>query len=281
MWTTRNAMKKPSAVGVATIAMAAVLLSACSFTLGRNAGSSTSTTSPADVSVTNDNSGSSAGSGNAASTDPVVLVVKRVEPAVVSITATSAVSDPFFGGSSTQQATGSGFIVSSDGVIFTNDHVIEGASKVEVTLPDGRSFGATVTNTDAAHDFAVLKIDATGLPTVTLGNSSKLQLGQSVVAIGYALGLDGGPSVTSGIISSLERTVQAQDANVAGGVRTYDNVLQTSAAINPGNSGGPLVDLEGRVVGISTAGVSSADNIGFAISIDAAKSFIASAVAGS
>lgn len=277
MWTTRNAMRKPSAVGVATVAVAAVLLSACSFTLGRSSGSSTSTTSPAAVSVTSQN----AGSGNASSADPVVQVVKAVEPAVVSVTATSAVSNPFFGGSSTQEATGSGFIVSSDGVIFTNDHVIEGASKITVTLPDGRSFEATVTNTDAAHDFAVLKVDATNLPTVTLGNSSKLQLGQSVVAIGYALGLDGGPSVTSGIISSLERTVQAQDPNVAGGVRTYENILQTSAAINPGNSGGPLVDLQGRVVGISTAGVSSADNIEFAISIDAAKTFIASAVAGS
>jgi S1-C subfamily serine protease len=277
MWTTPNAMKKSSTVGVATVAVTAVLLSACSFTLGRSSAPSTSTASPAGVSVT---SGSS-GSGNAASADPVVRVVKVVEPAVVSITATSSHSNPFFGGSSTQQATGSGFIVSSDGVIFTNDHVIEGASKIEVTLPDGRSFEATVTNTDARHDFAVLKVDAAGLPTVTLGNSSKLQLGQSVVAIGYALGLDGGPSVTSGIISSLERTVQAQDANVAGGVRTYENVLQTSAAINPGNSGGPLVDLGGRVVGINTAGVGSADNIGFAISIDAAKSFIASAVAGS
>jgi serine protease Do len=274
------AMRKSSAVGVATVAVAAVLLSACSFTLGRDSRSSTST-SPAAVSVIDGSSGSTAGSGDATSTDPVVQVVKRVEPAVVSVTATSSVSNPFFGGSSTQQATGSGFIVSADGVIFTNDHVIEGASKVAVTLPDGRSFQATVTNTDAAHDFAVLKVDATDLPTATLGNSSKLQLGQSVVAIGYALGLDGGPSVTSGIISSLERTVQAQDANVSGGVRTYENLLQTSAAINPGNSGGPLVDLEGRVVGISTAGVGSADNIGFAISIDAAKSFIASAIAGS
>jgi serine protease Do len=272
MWTTRNAMRKSSAVGVAVLA---VLLSACSFTLGRDAGPSTSTASPAGVSVTNTSS------GTATSADPVVAVVKAVEPAVVSITATSAASNPFFVGSSTQRATGSGFIVSSDGVIFTNDHVVEGASKVEVTLPDGRSFAATVTDTDATHDFAVLKVDATDLPTVTLGNSSKLQLGQSVVAIGYALGLDGGPSVTSGIISSLERTVQAQDPNVTGGVRTYDNALQTSAAINPGNSGGPLVDLQGRVVGIDTAGMSSADNIGFAISIDVAKSFIASAVAGS
>ncbi len=272
MWTTRNTSRGRLVIGAM---VGAILLSACSFTVGRDAGSSTSTstTSPAAVSVTGDRAGSAA--------DPVVQVVKTVEPAVVNVTATSAVSNPFFGGSTTQKATGSGFIVSSDGVIFTNDHVIEGASKVEVTLPDGRSFVATVTDTDAAHDFAVLKIDATNLPTVALGNSSDLQLGQSVVAIGYALGLQGGPSVTSGIISSLERTVQAQDPNVAGGVRTYRNVLQTSAAINPGNSGGPLVDLQGQVVGINTAGVSSADNIGFAISIDAAKSFIASAVAGS
>jgi S1-C subfamily serine protease len=275
MWTTQDPTRKRSAARATTVAIAAVLLSACSFTIGRDT-SSTSTTTPAAVSAATDNTGSS----NATSADPVVAVVKTVEPAVVSVTATSAVSAPF-GGSSTQEATGSGFIVSADGVIFTNDHVIEGASKVEVTLPDGRSFEATVTDTDAAHDFAVLKVDANNLPTVTLGNSADLQLGQSVVAIGYALGLDGGPSVTSGIISSLERTVQAQDANVSGGVRTYENLLQTSAAINPGNSGGPLVDLEGRVVGISTAGVSSADNIGFAISIDAARSFITSAVAGS
>ena len=270
MWDTRNATRERLVVGVVA---GAILLSACSFTVGRDTGSSTSTMSPAAVSVTGDRAGSGA--------DPVVQVVKAVEPAVVNVTATSAVGNPIFGGSTTQKATGSGFIVSPDGVIFTNDHVIEGASKVEVTLPDGRSFAATVTDTDAAHDFAVLKIDATNLPAVALGNSSDLQLGQSVVAIGYALGLQGGPSVTSGIISSLERTVQAQDPNVAGGVRTYQNVLQTSAAINPGNSGGPLVDLQGQVVGISTAGVSSADNIGFAISIDAAKSFIASAVAGS
>jgi S1-C subfamily serine protease len=275
MWITGNPTERRPIIGTTTIAVAAIVLSACSFTLGRDSRPA-SIASPAAVSVTGETGGST---GSTA--DPVVRVVKAVEPAVVSITATSPVSNPFFGGSSTQEATGSGFIVSSDGVVFTNDHVVEGASTIRVTLPDGRSFEATVSTTDATHDFAILKIDATGLPTVALGNSSELQLGQSVVAIGYALGLDGGPSVTSGIISSLERTVQAQDANVAGGVRTYENVLQTSAAINPGNSGGPLVDLGGRVVGIDTAGVGSADNIGFAISIDAAKSFIATAVAGS
>ena len=257
------------------IVAGAVLLSACSVTFGR-ATASPSSAAPAAVtaSVPDDSTSSSAAD------DTIIQVVKEVEPAVVNVTATSTVTNPFFGDSS-QQATGSGFIVSANGVIFTNDHVIEGASKVEVTLPDGRSFDATVTDTDPSRDFAVLKIDASDLPTVALGHSSELQLGQSVVAIGYALGLDGGPTVTSGIISSLERTVQAQDPNTSGGVRTYRNILQTSAAINPGNSGGPLVDLNGDVIGISTAGVSSADNIGFAISIDAARSFIESAVTGS
>jgi len=259
------------------VLVAVALVSAAAACGGSGGSGSSGVTVTTTVTETATETGGSTGS----TADPVVRVVKAVEPAVVSITATSPVSNPFFGGSSTQEATGSGFIVSSDGVVFTNDHVVEGASTIRVTLPDGRSFEATVSTTDATHDFAILKIDATGLPTVALGNSSELQLGQSVVAIGYALGLDGGPSVTSGIISSLERTVQAQDANVAGGVRTYENVLQTSAAINPGNSGGPLVDLGGRVVGIDTAGVGSADNIGFAISIDAAKSFIATAVAGS
>ena len=258
------------------IVAGAVLLSACSITFGRATASPSSAASPAAVtaSVPDDSTSSSAAD------DTIIQVVKEVEPAVVNVTATSTVTNPFFGDSS-QQATGSGFIVSANGVIFTNDHVIEGASKVEVTLPDGRSFDATVTDTDPSRDFAVLKIDASDLPTVALGHSSELQLGQSVVAIGYALGLDGGPTVTSGIISSLERTVQAQDPNTSGGVRTYRNILQTSAAINPGNSGGPLVDLNGDVIGISSAGVSSADNIGFAISIDAARSFIESAVTGS
>jgi S1-C subfamily serine protease len=267
----------PTGRTIGTI-VGAVLLTACSVTFGRATAPPSPAASPAAVtaSVPDDTNGSSATTAD----DAIIQVVKEVEPAVVNVTAASTTTNPFFGDSS-QEATGSAFIVSANGVVFTNDHVIEGASKVEVTLPDGRSFDATVTDTDPSRDFAVLKIDGSGLPTVALGHSSKLQLGQSVVAIGYALGLEGGPTVTSGIISSLERTVQAQDPNASGGARTYRNILQTSAAINPGNSGGPLVDLNGDVIGISTAGVSSADNIGFAISIDAARSFIASALASS
>jgi serine protease Do len=170
--------------------------------------------------------------------------------------------------------------VDGDRFVVTNEHVVEGAQSVTVTLPqpDGRTLDATVVATDTEHDLAVLRVDSTGLPTVTLGDSADLQLGQRVVAIGYALGLEGGPTVTSGIVSSLDRTIEVQDPNAPSGTRTYADVLQTDAAINPGNSGGPLIDLEGHVVGIDSAGSSSAENIGFAIAIDAAKPLIQQAL---
>jgi S1-C subfamily serine protease len=136
-------------------------------------------------------------------------------------------------------------------------------------------FSARVIGGDPEHDLAVVKVNASALPTVPMGESSRLLLGERVIALGYALALPGGPTVTSGIISALGRTVQAQDS-AAGITRTYANVLQTDAAINPGNSGGPLVDLAGNVVGINTAGISAgaAENVGFSISIDAAKPII-------
>ncbi|HJP66785.1 MAG TPA: trypsin-like peptidase domain-containing protein, partial [Actinomycetota bacterium] len=139
------------------------------------------------------------------------------------------------------------------------------------------SFSAREIGGDSAHDLAVLKIQGSNLPTVPLGNSDQLALGERVIALGYALALPGGPTVTTGIISSLARTVQAQDPNAnngAGATRTYEDVLQTDAAINPGNSGGPLVDLAGNVVGINTAGAGQAENVGFSIAINAAKPLI-------
>jgi S1-C subfamily serine protease len=130
---------------------------------------------------------------------------------------------------------------------------------------------------DQGADLAVLKIDATGLPTVALGHSSRLELGEHVVALGYALALQGGPTVTSGIVSALNRVVRASDPNFH--TRTYTHVIQTDAAINPGNSGGPLVNLAGQVVGINTAGARQAENIGFAIAIDEAEPIIDQAIA--
>ena len=211
-------------------------------------------------------------------TDLLVQVVERVRPSVVNVT-TRVVNPNSAFGPDVGRSVGTGFIVRSDGIVVTNFHVVEGAVNIRVTLPppDRRTFRARVIGGDSDHDLAVLKIEAEDLPTVPLGESSDLELGERVIALGYALALPGGPSVTSGIISALERTVQVSDPNGDEGqgiIRTLEDVLQTDAAINPGNSGGPLVDLAGNVVGINTAGAGSAENIGFAISVDGARPFI-------
>ena len=212
--------------------------------------------------------------------DPVVQVVQRALPAVVNVTTNLLEQNPF-GGSAPGRGVGTGFVVRSDGIIVTNFHVVEGAQHITVTTSESptHSFTARVIGGDAEADLAVLKVNATDLPTVTLGDSGALELGERVVAVGYALALNGGPSVTSGIVSSLDREVKAADPNFEGGARTYTHVVQTDAAINPGNSGGPLLDLAGQVVGINTAGAQQAENIGFAIAIDAAKPTIEHAVA--
>ena len=187
--------------------------------------------------------------------EPVATVANQALPAVVNVT-----SDIVSSSGQSGQGVGTGFIVRSDGVVVTNCHVVEGATKITVFTsaekPD--QYDARVIGGDCEHDLAVLKIDGKNLPTLPLGNSSDLVLGQSVVAIGYALALEGGPSVTTGIVSSLDRVVQVQDPNCdvcQNQSRTYSNVIQTDAAINHGNSGGPLLNLEGQVVGINSAGV--------------------------
>jgi S1-C subfamily serine protease len=169
-----------------------------------------------------------------------------------------------FGGSTTGEAVGTGFVVRSDGFILTNQHVIEGASNVAVTLASGKELPATVVAQDATHDLAVLHVAQDGLPALTLETSDNLAMGESVVAVGYALDLSGGPTVTAGIISSLERTIDVQDAAA---VRHYTGLLQTDAALNRGNSGGPLLALDGSVVGVNVAGGNGVENIGFAIPI--------------
>ncbi len=238
----------------------AILASGCTITTSRSAPATRDVTVPA----TSDRS--------------VVDVVQRVLPSVVNVT-----TDQFRQGGGQAQGVGTGFIVRSDGIVVTNCHVIENASKITVFTSDAspRQLQARLIGADCEHDIAVLKVDAANLPTVQLGDSTHLQLGQSVVAIGYALALDGGPTVTSGIVSSLSRTIQAADPGCGNacpsGGRTYSNVIQTDAAINPGNSGGPLVNLRGQVVGINTAGTTSAENIGFAIPVNAIKATLAAA----
>ena len=236
----------------------------------------------------------------------VVNAVKAASPAVVSITISENVPvveqcpyNPFgnlspdlqqlFGndmpGFTTQCNTGktqlqevgggSGFIISSDGLILTNKHVVSdtGAS-YSVLTNDGKTYNAKVLARDPNQDLAVLKIDATGLPTVSLGESNGLQLGQTAIAIGNALGQFSN-TVSVGVVSGLARTVTAA-APDTGAQETISGVIQTDAAINPGNSGGPLLNLQGQVIGIDTAIASGAENIGFAIPIDQAKHDISS-----
>jgi serine protease Do len=253
------------------ITLLAIVGAACTLTVGSKPSSSPrASSSPA---ATFNNAPLPAGR------EPVENVVKRVLPAVVNVT--TDLFETRGGG----QGVGTGFIVRSDGVILTNCHVVEQANKITVFTSDAdpKRFDARVIGSDCLHDLAVLKIDANDMPTVALGSSGELQLGQRVVALGYALALEGGPTVTSGIVSSLNRTITAQDPNCdpqtcgADLARTYTNVIQTDAAINHGNSGGPLVDMRGQVVGINSAGDDSAENIGFAIAIDSVRQTLSDA----
>ena len=209
----------------------------------------------------------SAESPSTGSTLDVEAVLARVEPAVVTIR-TKAVGADSFMEPVAQSGTGTGFVIREDGIIVTNSHVVEGATQITVAMSDGRSLPAQVLGRDALVDLAVIKVDAEGLPTAELGDSNAIRVGAPVVAIGAALGLPGGPTVTTGIVSALDRSITTN----AGG--RLENVIQTDAAINPGNSGGPLVDATGRVIGINSAGAPSGENIGFAISISGAKSTI-------
>ncbi len=205
-------------------------------------------------------------------------VTQLIKPAVVQITNEQVQVDQFNQPFTVPAGVGSGVIYDAKGYILTNNHVIAGADKLLVTLPDGRSFKATLTGADPDTDLAVLKIEGTNLPVAPLGNSAQLQVGDWVIAIGNALALTGGPTVTAGVASALGRTVQEPpDANTGQSGPYLFDVIQTSAPINPGNSGGPLVNLEGQVVGIDTLVVSQAapgvqaQGIGFAIGINAAK----------
>jgi putative serine protease PepD len=161
--------------------------------------------------------------------------------------------------------TGTGFVMSADGLIATNAHVVGDAVAVEVGFSDGSSATATVLGTSRTDDLAVIEVDRDDLVPVEFGSSTDLEVGQRVVAIGNSLGLDGSATATDGIVSAVGRSIQTNDGN------RLDDLIQTDAAINPGNSGGPLFTLDGKVVGINSAGSPSAQNVGFAIASDAAK----------
>jgi len=208
------------------------------------------------------------------STDAVVQVAASTSPAVVTITS-QGMAQGFGPFSVPSTGVGSGFIFQSSGLILTNYHVVEGADQLTVTLQDGTELAGTVVATDQAHDLAAVKVAGTDLPTVPLGSSADLKVGQLVVAIGSPLGTFT-ETVTSGILSGTGRTITVASADSRNG-QTLNDLLQTDAAINEGNSGGPLLDAAGQVVGINTAVASSAQGIGFATPIDIAAAVIAQA----
>ncbi len=205
----------------------------------------------------------------------VQAILLKILPSVVSVEAVSTVSNSFFGQSSGATLTdeGTGIIVTSDGQVVTNDHVVAGASSITVTL-DGstRALPAAVIGADSTHDLALLQVKGvSGLPVPTFGDSAKIVAGDDVVAVGFALGLSGGPTVTAGIISATGRQVSTQ--TTSGASQTLTGMLQTDAAISSGNSGGPLVDSAGQVIGINTmvatsSRTTSANGIGFSIPSD-------------
>jgi S1-C subfamily serine protease len=209
-------------------------------------------------------------------------VAQRVKPAVVQITNVQVVQPEQFNRPFAVPAgVGSGVIYDPQGHVLTNNHVVEGAQQLQVSLPDGRAFPGRLVGADPQTDLAVLQIAGDNLPVAELGDSRQLQVGDWVVAIGNALGLPGGPTVTEGVVSAIGRTVQEPGGQgpagqTAAGPFLFD-VIQTDAAINPGNSGGPLVNLQNQVVGINTLVTGQAEpgvvaqGIGFAIAISTAK----------
>lgn len=210
----------------------------------------------------------------------VIDVVKNVGPSVVTVSATApqrtVIQFSPFGGftqgttGGTPQDIGSGFIVSPDGLIVTNKHVVADTTLTyKVATSDGKTYDVKSISRDPNNDIAVIKIDATGLKPVELGDSSNLQVGQFVIAIGTALG-EFRNTVTTGVVSGLGRGINAGDA-YQGYVEQLDNVIQTDAAINPGNSGGPLLNSAGQVIGINVAVAQGANNIAFSIPVNTVK----------
>lgn len=192
----------------------------------------------------------------------VTSAVERLSESIVSV-ASMRLERRFFG-VVPLEGQGSGIILDRRGLIVTNNHVIDGASQVQVSLKDGRTFTGEVVGSDDETDIAVIRVDATDLPAAELGDSEAVRVGQFVLAIGNALALPGGPTVSMGVLSARGRPLPGSDF-------IFEGLLQTDAAVNPGNSGGPLADLDGRIIGITTMMIPYAQGMGFAIPINTVK----------
>ncbi len=203
----------------------------------------------------------------------VVDVVSKVSPAVVSVIVKTVNFDMFTGPAATEQGIGTGFIINSDGLIVTNSHVVSDPNgQYSIVLKDGTTYEVKKVHLDTFSDIALLEIDAKNLPTVNLGDSDVLKVGQRAIAIGNALGMYQN-TVTVGVVSGISREVTAYD-ELGGNSKTYENAIQTDAALNPGNSGGPLLNSAGQVIGINVATSPAAQNLSFAIPVNTLKPII-------
>ena len=262
---------------LALMIAAAVFAAACSDDDdgGASPGVSSEPTISSTVDLVDDD-GNTIGGDVPTEIESTVDLVEALRPSVVHILAETSID--VFGQTTPQSGVGTGFIIDTDGHIVTNNHVITDGNgapvdSITVTLADGREFEAEVVGRDAPTDVAVLQIDADDLVPVAIGQSSELRVGQEVVAMGNALNLPGGPTVTKGVISAVNRLIQEENV-------TIQDAIQTDAAINPGNSGGPLVNANGEVIGITTAVIrGNAEGIGLAISIDSAEPIIQELIA--
>ena len=198
--------------------------------------------------------------------DVLVNAVEKIGKSVVNIASVRMLQDQLFRVFPVE-GVGSGVVIDEKGYILTNNHVIDDAERLKVTLADGRVLRGRVVGNDEMTDLAVIKVEAEQpLPAAELGNSDDLKAGQIVMAIGNPFGLTGGPAVTAGIVSSLNRSIQTRSGVL--------ELIQTDAAINPGNSGGPLVNMKGEVIAINTANMPYAQGIGFAVPVNIAKSIL-------
>jgi serine protease Do len=199
-------------------------------------------------------------------------MVQRSVAATVSVT-TRQIEHDQFNKPVPVRGLGSGFVVDPRGFVLTNWHVVQGAEQIKVTFSDERVFRAELVGADPFTDLAVLKVDGGKLPALRLGTSARLRVGETVVAIGSPLWIEGGPTVTAGVVSALGRSMEEP------GLPILHNLIQTDAAINPGNSGGPLLNRAGEVIGVNTAIIPSAHGIGFAIAVDTVKPVLAALIA--